>query len=412
MGDLYAATHEVVSLAVLDGADTVWLEQLSGRSGAAGSVARRRAAARTRDRRGQGAARVRSRHRRLSSGSSDTVRARSPTPTRCAKNSRIRRARHRDQPRGVAGGRRSASPPRCGVTAVIVAALAIAVARRSKLEPRGDGAGRPHRRDVVRASAFAMMSGVTVEDASFSPDLFAFLRDLAANNDREWFTANKPRYVEHVQEPALAFIEDVGMRLRRGQPPLRRRPPPQRRLAVPHLPRRPLRQGQVAVQDQHRHPVPPRPVPRRPRPRLLPEPRARTASSWPAASGTRTATPCTPSAPRSPPSPAAGAPSSRSPRSPTHFRLGGEALKRPPAGFDKDHELIEDLKRKDFIAYTDLDRGRRHRRRVPRPLRRVCAATRARSCASSATARACSTERIGASPGRDRRVRARWQTRS
>jgi IclR family acetate operon transcriptional repressor len=31
MGDLYAATHEVVSLAVLDGTDTVWLEQLSGR---------------------------------------------------------------------------------------------------------------------------------------------------------------------------------------------------------------------------------------------------------------------------------------------------------------------------------------------------------------------------------------------
>jgi DNA-binding IclR family transcriptional regulator len=31
MTDLYAATHEVVSLAVLDGSDTVWLEQLSGR---------------------------------------------------------------------------------------------------------------------------------------------------------------------------------------------------------------------------------------------------------------------------------------------------------------------------------------------------------------------------------------------
>jgi len=31
MGDLYAATHEVVSLAVLDGTDTVWVEQLSGR---------------------------------------------------------------------------------------------------------------------------------------------------------------------------------------------------------------------------------------------------------------------------------------------------------------------------------------------------------------------------------------------
>jgi DNA-binding IclR family transcriptional regulator len=31
MGDLYAATHEVVSLAILDGTDTVWVEQLSGR---------------------------------------------------------------------------------------------------------------------------------------------------------------------------------------------------------------------------------------------------------------------------------------------------------------------------------------------------------------------------------------------
>ncbi len=31
MGDLYEATHEVVALAVLDGTDTVWLEQLSGR---------------------------------------------------------------------------------------------------------------------------------------------------------------------------------------------------------------------------------------------------------------------------------------------------------------------------------------------------------------------------------------------
>jgi DNA-binding IclR family transcriptional regulator len=31
MGDLYAATHEVVALAVLDGTETVWIEQLAGR---------------------------------------------------------------------------------------------------------------------------------------------------------------------------------------------------------------------------------------------------------------------------------------------------------------------------------------------------------------------------------------------
>lgn len=32
------------------------------------------------------------------------------------------------------------------------------------------------------------------------------------------------------------------------------------------------------------------------------------------------------------------------------FDLGGESLKRPPRGYKKDHPLVEDLKRKDFIA--------------------------------------------------------------
>ena len=36
------------------------------------------------------------------------------------------------------------------------------------------------------------------------------------------------------------------------------------------------------------------------------------------------------------------------------FRLGGESLKRPPAGFDRDHPLIEELKRKDFMAIADM----------------------------------------------------------
>jgi len=33
-----------------------------------------------------------------------------------------------------------------------------------------------------------------------------------------------------------------------------------------------------------------------------------------------------------------------------NFELVGDALKRPPRGFPPDHELVEDLKRKDFIA--------------------------------------------------------------
>jgi len=36
------------------------------------------------------------------------------------------------------------------------------------------------------------------------------------------------------------------------------------------------------------------------------------------------------------------------------FKLGGESLKRPPRGFDADHPLIEDLKRKDFIGSAEL----------------------------------------------------------
>ena len=51
------------------------------------------------------------------------------------------------------------------------------------------------------------------EEASFGPELFAFLADLGAHNDREWFAANKERYEAHVLEPALAFVEDFGYRL-------------------------------------------------------------------------------------------------------------------------------------------------------------------------------------------------------
>ncbi|MDJ0941292.1 MAG: TIGR02453 family protein [Woeseiaceae bacterium] len=38
-----------------------------------------------------------------------------------------------------------------------------------------------------------------------------------------------------------------------------------------------------------------------------------------------------------------------------HFRLGGESLTRPPRGFDKEHECIDDIKRKSFIAVKSMD---------------------------------------------------------
>lgn len=37
-----------------------------------------------------------------------------------------------------------------------------------------------------------------------------------------------------------------------------------------------------------------------------------------------------------------------------NFRLGGESLQRPPRGFDKEHPLIDDIKRKSFIAIRTM----------------------------------------------------------
>ena len=40
-----------------------------------------------------------------------------------------------------------------------------------------------------------------------------------------------------------------------------------------------------------------------------------------------------------------------------HFNLGGESLQRPPRGFDKEHPLIDDIKRKSFIAIRNMPVG-------------------------------------------------------
>jgi uncharacterized protein (TIGR02453 family) len=40
----------------------------------------------------------------------------------------------------------------------------------------------------------------------FSNDLYVFLNDLAANNDKLWFAANKERYLRFAKEPAVEFV--------------------------------------------------------------------------------------------------------------------------------------------------------------------------------------------------------------
>ena len=54
----------------------------------------------------------------------------------------------------------------------------------------------------------------SAELARFGPGLFPFLEELAANNNKAWFQANKHRYDSEVKEPMLQFIGDFGARLR------------------------------------------------------------------------------------------------------------------------------------------------------------------------------------------------------
>ncbi|MCF8199117.1 MAG: DUF2461 domain-containing protein [Sulfuritalea sp.] len=58
----------------------------------------------------------------------------------------------------------------------------------------------------------------------FGKSTFKFLEELAANNDRPWFEANKPRYEALVREPALEFIAAMAPALEKFAPHFRAEP--------------------------------------------------------------------------------------------------------------------------------------------------------------------------------------------
>jgi len=47
----------------------------------------------------------------------------------------------------------------------------------------------------------------------FTNETLTFLAELADNNEREWFNANKKRYEAHLKKPALSFIESFAPQL-------------------------------------------------------------------------------------------------------------------------------------------------------------------------------------------------------
>jgi len=58
----------------------------------------------------------------------------------------------------------------------------------------------------------------------FKPSIFKFLKDLAANNERDWFKENKSRYENNLKDPALEFITEFGSHLHGISPHFRADP--------------------------------------------------------------------------------------------------------------------------------------------------------------------------------------------
>ena len=192
--------------------------------------------------------------------------------------------------------------------------------------------------------------------AHFTPELFKFLDELGANNNREWFGANKGRYEQHVKEPLLGFIEDFEPYLHsisehfvadtRTNGGSMFRIYRDVRFSKDKTPYK----TQAAVQFRHEaaksvhapgfylHLAPDeifagvgiwRPdtaTVGRIRDRIVEDP-----DGWQQASA--------------------------NPNFVEEFDLSGDSLKRPPKGFDPAHPNIEDLKRKDHIATCPFDEG-------------------------------------------------------
>jgi uncharacterized protein (TIGR02453 family) len=184
----------------------------------------------------------------------------------------------------------------------------------------------------------------STEQASFGPELFRFLAELEDHNDRDWFAANKERYEQDLLEPALAFIEDFEPHLRQITRHLRadarrvggslfriyrdtrfsKDKSPYKTTAGIYF--RHEQSKEVRAPGFYLH-LSPGDVfagggiwhPDTKTANAIREAVARDQDGWRAAT--------------------AG------------VHLGqGEALKRVPQGFDRDHPLAEDLKRKDFAA--------------------------------------------------------------
>src|SRR5262245_41179748 len=195
--------------------------------------------------------------------------------------------------------------------------------------------------------------GVTVMTAYFKRDLFDFLKELSAHNNRDWFQANKSRYEQQLQDPFLRLIADLGPGLKKINPHIVVDPRPNggsmmriyrdirfskdkspyKTFVAAHFRHKSGKEGATPAYYVRLDPFasiigagiwqPETVALKKIRSLIVREP-----DVW------QTATAC--GLPKLP------------------CTIGGESLKRAPKGFDPDHPLIEDIKRKNFALSFPL----------------------------------------------------------
>jgi uncharacterized protein (TIGR02453 family) len=181
----------------------------------------------------------------------------------------------------------------------------------------------------------------------FSPELFRFLRELAKNNSRDWFQANRERYETALREPCLRFISDLGVPLRKVSSRLVADPRPSggslfriyrdTRFSRDKSPYKthagmyfPVRGGKdVHTPGFYLH--------------LEPSACFAAAGLWHPDAGALAKV-----------REAIVARSAKWKSARAGLPLEGDRLRRPPRGYDANHPFIEDLKRKDFISSVRL----------------------------------------------------------
>lgn len=189
--------------------------------------------------------------------------------------------------------------------------------------------------------------------AMFGPEVFKFLKALKRQNTREWFEKNKARYEADVREPALAFVRAVAPRLEKLSPHM----VASDRKVGGSLMRihRDVRfskdkspyKTNVGIQFRHEQGK----DVHAPGYYLHIEPGQcfLAAGMWhPESSALRAVREAIAADPTAWKKVRDGKAFRR------RFELAGDSLKRAPKGFDPEHPMIEDLRRKDHIAVANL----------------------------------------------------------